>query len=68
MKFVKLLRGKDEIQAALERLDRLTKDEGLAANAQTLGIVFNLADNDPKKMKRLFFPPYLLFPRLTVSC
>ena len=64
---MKLLRGKDEIQAAFERLGRLTKDEGLAANAQTLRIAFNLADNDPKKMKRLFFPPYLLLPRLTVS-
>ena len=59
MKFVKLLRGKDEIQCALERLDRLTKYEGLAANAHTLGIAFNLADNDPKKMKRLFFTPIL---------
>jgi hypothetical protein len=30
---------KDKIQAALERLDRLTKDEGLSAVAQTLGVV-----------------------------
>jgi hypothetical protein len=38
-KFVKMLWGKDKIQVALERLDRLTKDEGLSAVAQTLGVV-----------------------------
>ena len=38
-KFVKKLLGKDKIEAALERLDRLTKDEGLSAVAQTLGVV-----------------------------
>ncbi len=43
-KIVKLW-GKDEIQAALERLDRLTKDEGLSVAAQTLGVVRGLADN-----------------------
>ena len=46
-KFVKKLRGggKDKTEAALERLDRLTKDEGLSVVAQTLGEV--------NKMKRL---------------
>ena len=33
------------IQAALERLDRLTKDEGLSAVAQTLGVVHGIADD-----------------------
>jgi hypothetical protein len=43
---VKLLGGrKDEIQAALERLDRLTKDEGLSAVAQILGVVHGIADD-----------------------
>ena len=42
-KFVKQLFGKDKIQAALERLDRLTKDEGLSAVAQTLGVVHGIA-------------------------
>jgi len=43
-KFVKKLRGErnDKIQAALERLDRLTKDEGLSAVAQTLGVVHDM--------------------------
>ena len=51
----------DKIQAALERLDRLTKDEGLSAIAQTLGEV--------NKMKRLLFlSPALPLPRLTVFC
>ena len=34
---------KDNIQAALDRLDRLTKDEGLSAVAQTLGVVHDIA-------------------------
>ena len=42
-KFVKKLWGKDKISAALERLDRLTKDEGLSAVAQTLGVVHGIA-------------------------
>jgi len=42
---VKKLWGKDNIQATLDRLDRLTKDEGLSAGAQTLGVVHGLADN-----------------------
>ena len=44
-KFVKRLWGKDKIQSALERLDRLTKDEGLSAVAQTLGVVHGLVAN-----------------------
>ena len=36
---------KDKTQAALERLDRLTKDEGLSAVAQTLGVVHGIADD-----------------------
>ena len=44
-KFVEKLWGKDKIQAALERLDRLTKDEGLSTVAQTLGVVHGIADD-----------------------
>jgi hypothetical protein len=36
-------KGKDKIQAALEKLDQLTKDEGLSAVAQTLGVVHGIA-------------------------
>jgi hypothetical protein len=38
-------KGKDKTEAALERLDRLTKDEGLSTGAQTLGIVHGIADD-----------------------
>ena len=51
-------KGKGKIQATLERLDRLTKDEGLSAVAQTLGVVHH-ASNETKNMKRLLsFPPF----------
>ncbi len=35
----------DEIQAALERLDRLTKEEVLSGVAQILGVVHGIADD-----------------------
>ena len=38
-------RRKGKIQAALDRLDRLTKDEGLSAVAQILGVVHGIADD-----------------------
>ena len=60
VKFVKKLLGKrkGKIQGALERLDRLTKDEGLSAVAQTLGIV-QQGSNETNKMKRMSFLPPL---------
>ena len=62
-KFVKKLRGegKDKTEAALERLDWLTKDEGLSVVAQTLGEV--------NKIKRLWFRRLLFRCRdRRVSC
>ena len=44
-KFLKSLWGKDKIQAALERLGRLTNVEGLSVAARTLDVVHDLADN-----------------------
>jgi hypothetical protein len=44
-KFMAMLSGKDKIQDALERLDRLTKGEGLSVAAQTLGVVHGIAEN-----------------------
>jgi hypothetical protein len=38
-----MLWGKDKIQAALERLDQLTKEEVLSAIAQTLGVVHGIS-------------------------
>ena len=65
-KFVRKLLGKrkGKIQAALERLDRLTKDEGLSAVAQILGIVHQGSNETNKTNRSLFLPPSL--PRLTV--
>ena len=36
---MKKVRGENYIEAALQRLDRLTQDEGLATGAQTLQVV-----------------------------
>jgi hypothetical protein len=41
-KFAKKLLGESEIEAALQRLDRLTQDEGRMAVAQILGVVHEL--------------------------
>jgi hypothetical protein len=40
--FVKKLRGENEIEATLQRLDRLTLDEVRATAAQTLEVVYGL--------------------------
>jgi hypothetical protein len=42
---VKNVRGENEIEAALRRLDRLTSDEGRATAAQTLQVVCGLVRN-----------------------
>jgi len=36
------LRGERDIEAAIQRLDRLTQDEGRATVAQTLEVVYGL--------------------------
>jgi hypothetical protein len=41
-KFVKDLRGENDVEAALQRLDRLTLDEVRATTAQTLEVVCSL--------------------------
>ena len=45
---MKTLLGQDKsrkIEAALERLDRLTKHDGLSAVAQTFGVIHDIADD-----------------------
>jgi hypothetical protein len=42
VKFVKKLRGEKDIEATIQRLDRLTLDEGRATAAQTLEVVYGL--------------------------
>ena len=42
---MKKVRGENEIEAALRRLDRLTLDEGRATAAQTLEVVCGLVQH-----------------------
>ena len=44
-KFAKKLLGESEIEAVLQRLDRLTQDEARITVAQTLGVVHGLVGN-----------------------
>ena len=44
-KFSKKLLGESEVEAVLQKLDRLTKDEARMTVAQTLGIVYGLVGN-----------------------
>ena len=39
---MKKVRGENDIEAALHRLDRITSDEGRATAAQTLEVVYGL--------------------------
>ena len=43
--FFKKLFGKNEVEAALKKLDQLTQDEARMAVAQTLGVTHGLRDN-----------------------
>ena len=44
-KFAKKLLGDNEVEAVLQRLDRLTQDEARMTAAQTLGVVHGLVNN-----------------------
>jgi hypothetical protein len=44
-KFAKKLLGESEIEAVLQRLDRLTQEEGRMTVAQTLAVVHGLVNN-----------------------
>ena len=44
-KFVKKLFGENEVEAVLQRLDRLTQDEARTTAAQTLDVVYGLVQN-----------------------
>jgi hypothetical protein len=45
VKFVKKLFGDNEVEAVLQRLDRLTKDEACTTAAHTLEVVHGLVQN-----------------------
>jgi ribosomal 50S subunit-associated protein YjgA (DUF615 family) len=45
VKLIKKLLRENEVEAALQRLDRLTQDEARTTAAQTLEVVYGLAQN-----------------------
>jgi hypothetical protein len=45
VKFVKKLLGENEVEAVLQRLDRLTQDEARTTAAQNLQVVYGLVQN-----------------------
>jgi len=45
VKLVKKLLGENEVEAVLQRLDRLTADEARTTAAQTLEVVYGLVQN-----------------------
>ena len=45
MKFIKKLFRENDVEAVLQRLDRLTQDEARTTAAQTLEVVYGLAQN-----------------------
>ena len=61
-KFVKKILGENDIEAVLQRLDRLTLDEACATGAQTLRVVYGLVQHrrivlDGKKPVPTMFIP-----------
>jgi hypothetical protein len=65
-KFAKKLLGESEVEAVLQRLDRLTQDEARMTVAQTLGVVHGLMSN----MKVVMDGPQLFLnfsPKLLLS-
>ena len=49
--FAKKLAGESDVEAALQRLDRLTQEEVRMVNAETLGVVHRLESNMTVAMK-----------------
>lgn len=47
---MKNIRGKNDVEAALQRLDRLTLDEVLATTAKTLEVVCKLVPHEKVEM------------------
>ena len=60
-KFAKKLLGESEIEAVLQRLDRLTQDEARITVAQTLGVVHGLVGNVKEIMEGAQYLLYRLF-------
>ena len=62
-KFMKKILGENDIEAVLQRLDRLTLDEARAAGAQTLEILYGLVQyrrvvlDGKRPVPTMFVPP-----------
>ena len=57
VKFAKKLLGESEIEAVIQRLDRLTDDEARLTIAQTLQVVHGLVNNVKVVMDGMQVPP-----------
>src|SRR5712691_2469181 len=62
-KFVKKLLGENDIEAVLQRLDRLTLDEARATGAQTLQVVYGLLQH-----RRVVLDGRNPIPTIDVTC
>ena len=60
MKLVKKLLGENEVEAMLQRIDRLTLDEARTTAAQTLEVVYGLVQN----MRAVIDGEYIYFVSL----
>ena len=64
-KFTKKLLGESDVEAVLQRLDRLTQDEARMTVAQTLGVVHGLMNNMKVVMDgQQYFPNFSPKPLL----
>ncbi len=63
MKFTKKLRGESEIEAVLQRLDRLTREEAQMTVVQTLGVVHGLVGNMKVVMEGAMRNSYVIICR-----
>ena len=61
------LRGEKDIEATIQRLDRLTQDEGRATAAQTLEVVYGLVQHRMAIMDGENFN-YPVLPSLPAEC
>jgi hypothetical protein len=67
VKLVKKLLGESEVEAALQRLDRLTHDETRTTAAQTLEVVYGLVQNIRVVMEGELTHYLLCYGLLTIS-
>jgi hypothetical protein len=69
-KFAKKLLGKSEVEAVLQKLDRLTQEEAWMTGAQTLGTVHGLVGNVRAIMEgtQRLHDLFLIFSQFLIAC